>query len=504
MLDEGLKFALEHRGFRARVVGYVERESYAATTLLARMEEQSVEPAPIWCGDMAEFPAEEFYGMVDFVVGGIPCQPFSVAGKQKRTEDARWLWPLMRDIAGRTGARGVAIENVGGFIHAGLEPVLNDFAESGWTAEWLHLRASEVGANHQRERIFLLGVDVAARQRITGRAISESNRWIYDTDIDGRSAELAHAERQPGSTEQLDQSGERRAPGAEHIAMSGGVGAELALAPSGGFGELREPSGGNGQPDGECESMANPIGERIRGGDIGGLGTAGCKAGELQNREGVANESGNGGEAVEYTSCGCDRRGQQDGSETLQRDKADYAGGTVGHTESYDQQRDTESSMHRERKQVRGPSGVVEHTERASGGPGLCEDGAEFDRNRIAGAECGLDNSNGQGLQERSGEHGNSGEERPSIERDCLPLFAPGPQSKLWGTVVANAPHLAPAIEPGLRVLVDGLAYVVDESRADQLQCAGNGVVALQAAVAFAVLLGRLGVTAEHFTNQPQ
>lgn len=61
----------------------------------------------------------------------------------------------------------------------------------------------------------------------------------------------------------------------------------------------------------------------------------------------------------------------------------------------------------------------------------------------------------------------------------------------LWPDI-ADAPHLTPAIEPGVRVLADGLAYVVDESRVDQLRAGGNGVVPLQAAVAFRILGRRL------------
>lgn len=71
------------------------------------------------------------------------------------------------------------------------------------------------------------------------------------------------------------------------------------------------------------------------------------------------------------------------------------------------------------------------------------------------------------------------------------PLFAPGPIDPRWPGVVANRPDLAPAVEPGVRMLADGMAYLVDESRAHQLRQVGNGVVPLQAAVAFVELLRR-------------
>lgn len=77
-------------------------------------------------------------------------------------------------------------------------------------------------------------------------------------------------------------------------------------------------------------------------------------------------------------------------------------------------------------------------------------------------------------------------------------LFAPGPVSDRWEGIVANEPHLAPAIEPDVRVLVDGMAYLVDESRSDQLRAVGNGVVPLAAAVAFVVLARRAGIFTTH------
>lgn len=73
-------------------------------------------------------------------------------------------------------------------------------------------------------------------------------------------------------------------------------------------------------------------------------------------------------------------------------------------------------------------------------------------------------------------------------------IFAPGPGDlDGWGRVVADGDldWRAPATQPGVRVLVDGVALVVDASRADQLRCGGNGVVPLQAAVALRVLLAR-------------
>lgn len=83
---------------------------------------------------------------------------------------------------------------------------------------------------------------------------------------------------------------------------------------------------------------------------------------------------------------------------------------------------------------------------------------------------------------------------RAVAELRGTPLFAPGPLDPRWAAIVANRPDLAPAVEPGVRMLADGMAYLVDESRAHQLRQVGNGVVPAQAGCALAVLLRRSGI----------
>ena len=80
----------------------------------------------------------------------------------------------------------------------------------------------------------------------------------------------------------------------------------------------------------------------------------------------------------------------------------------------------------------------------------------------------------------------------PQLHGDAL--FAPGPADPRWPGILAERPWLAPATEPGVRLLVDGVALLVDESRNHQLRQVGNGVVPLQAAVAVVVLARRAGL----------
>lgn len=146
---------------RTHVVGYVERDAYAASVLLARMGDEALAPAPVWCGDLADLDAGPTRG-VDLVCAGFPCPPFSSAGRRRGTDDDRWLWPEIARVLRDVGPRFVFLENVRGLLVpssgqlAGLGHVLRDLATLGFDAEWGCLRASDAGAPHQRERVFIL------------------------------------------------------------------------------------------------------------------------------------------------------------------------------------------------------------------------------------------------------------------------------------------------------------------------------------------------------------
>ncbi|GFH64560.1 hypothetical protein Srut_10740 [Streptomyces rutgersensis] len=95
---------------------------------------------------------------VDIVCGGYPCQPFSLAGKRKGTQDERHIWPWIACALGVLRPRIAFFENVPGHLRLGFDTVLADLAALGFDAEWCLVRASEVGAPHPRRRLFLLAV----------------------------------------------------------------------------------------------------------------------------------------------------------------------------------------------------------------------------------------------------------------------------------------------------------------------------------------------------------
>jgi len=117
----------------------------------------------IW-DDVRTFNGRPWRGLVDGLIGGIPCQPHSLAGKKQGRLDARDLWSSARRIVVQSGAWWVLIENVGGMLAAGAdevagaERVWRDLRSLGFAVEAGLFTAAEVGDSQKRERVFILGV----------------------------------------------------------------------------------------------------------------------------------------------------------------------------------------------------------------------------------------------------------------------------------------------------------------------------------------------------------
>lgn len=151
-LELGLHIAL---GDSYGTVCYVEREAYAAATLMARMEDEALDLAPVW-DDLKTFDGGAWYGVVDIVSVGYPCQPFSVAGRRAGEQDPRHLWPDAARIIRECEPWLVFLENVPNHLRLGFRSVAEDLRRMGFKVAARVLRAEEVGASHRRERLFVL------------------------------------------------------------------------------------------------------------------------------------------------------------------------------------------------------------------------------------------------------------------------------------------------------------------------------------------------------------
>jgi DNA (cytosine-5)-methyltransferase 1 len=97
---------------------------------------------------------------VDILTGGWPCQPWSVAGRRKGNDDHRALWPYLAEAVRVLRPRVLLLENVANIARAGeLARAVGDLASLGYVGSWLRLCASDVGAPHRRERIFIVARD---------------------------------------------------------------------------------------------------------------------------------------------------------------------------------------------------------------------------------------------------------------------------------------------------------------------------------------------------------
>ncbi|MDG0053044.1 DNA cytosine methyltransferase [Paenibacillus sp. P2(2022)] len=92
---------------------------------------------------------------IDLVSAGYPCQPESLAGKRRGTEDDRWLWPEVARVLQEVRPRWFLGENVAGHISMGLDTVLSDLERFGYTTQTFVIPACAVGAPHRRDRVFI-------------------------------------------------------------------------------------------------------------------------------------------------------------------------------------------------------------------------------------------------------------------------------------------------------------------------------------------------------------
>jgi len=96
---------------------------------------------------------------VDILTAGYPCQPFSNAGKRKGIDDPRHIWPWIAYAVAVMRPRYLVFENVAAHVRRGFDVVASDLAALGYDTAWSVVRASDVGAPHRRERLFIVAWD---------------------------------------------------------------------------------------------------------------------------------------------------------------------------------------------------------------------------------------------------------------------------------------------------------------------------------------------------------
>jgi len=176
----GIERGLDLTGVEHRVIAYVEIEAFCIANLVAKMETGELPPAPIYT-DLKTFPAHLFRDRVDLITGGYPCQPFSAAGKRLGEDDPRHLWPHIRKHIEAIRPARCFFENVEGHISLGLSTVISDLEEDGYLTTWGIFSAREVGAPHQRKRVYILADSNNGQRELKDQEI----RARRDSAVDG-------------------------------------------------------------------------------------------------------------------------------------------------------------------------------------------------------------------------------------------------------------------------------------------------------------------------------
>lgn len=464
-------------------IAYVENEATVAAILAAHVEAGRLPPAPIWSDlrtvcDAAFGAYVRAAGGIDFLYGGFPCQPHSVAGKQRGADDERDLWPDIERIIERYKPALCFFENVPGILGYLSERIVPFLRRAGYLMPRpLLLEAAHVGASHKRERLFFLAYRSDSRCLIDMQRHGDAPRVAADGhssghDVDGRDSlmELAHVER---NGRQWHEQPARDAAGDGQQSTSSSI--QLAHSPGRRRRKLRQPSGGGGQLYGGDKQLDDTASKR-----------AGISGAPEPRRDGADDGvlGAAGDELVNARRGSVERRGEP----------GDIRGAAVG---------------------VDGEGNQRERSGDADSGSGVVLDDAY--RARCSQALRRSD-------ERTPGQQG--GQCVPGNGRDQLPAFPPGPGFGLdavvddvlaeltsdpdtgrarflaelanyaaWQRILAERPDLAPAtVEREIRVVAHERAAGLGDwpGRIDQLRCLGNGVVVDQAAEALRILLERV------------
>jgi len=145
----GFALGLQRSRLDVETIGFCEIDKYATRVL-----NKNFPDVPVY-HDVRTLDADRL-GTIDIITGGYPCQPFSVAGKQRGTADDRHLWPEMHRIVATTRPTWVIAENVAGHIKLGLDQVLSDLENEDYTAWPVVIPACAKDASHRRDRVWII------------------------------------------------------------------------------------------------------------------------------------------------------------------------------------------------------------------------------------------------------------------------------------------------------------------------------------------------------------
>ena len=173
----GISLGLERAGMICK--GQVEIDDNCRKVL-----ERHWPGVPRWTDATAIEPGE--LPTVDLISGGYPCQPFSCAGLQRAEKDDRHIWPYIFEIVKHKKPSWCLFENVANHIRLGGDTVLSDLESIGYACQPLIIPACAVGAQHRRDRLWILAHADGQRQLFKVKAFGQKHnqgsfKWASGT-----------------------------------------------------------------------------------------------------------------------------------------------------------------------------------------------------------------------------------------------------------------------------------------------------------------------------------
>jgi DNA (cytosine-5)-methyltransferase 1 len=247
----GFSLGLESAGL-VETVAFCDFDQYCQKVL-----KKNFPGVPVY-GDVKELNHDKLKAdgidQIDIITGGYPCQPFSVAGRKKGEEDPRHVWPEMFRLIQELRPTWVIGENVGGHIKLGLDSVLENLESEGYSARTFSISASSIGANHKRERVWIVAhSNEMQRQFLCGQKSEQRQETFEGTsERSGTPISMANSERlgrtegtekskeleREESSDQLDHCGEGCTKCQSCQTMANSEGSE---------GNVNDSNGGNGK-----------------------------------------------------------------------------------------------------------------------------------------------------------------------------------------------------------------------------------------------------------------
>ena len=163
-------FALAAKWNGYRTVGFCDNEPYAQAVLKKHWPE-------VPCHKDIREVRGELYAGVTLLTGGFPCQPFSVAGKQRGKDDNRYLWPEMLRVIQEARPTWIIGENVAGIVNLALDQVCVDLESQGYEVEPIIIPACAVDAPHRRDRCWIVAKYMADTISLSEGSAHGSKEW---------------------------------------------------------------------------------------------------------------------------------------------------------------------------------------------------------------------------------------------------------------------------------------------------------------------------------------